>query len=130
MDNKLQIYKDFLPREIYEKRKKKIKEKNKNAIVALLLINIIFSFETVNKIIEAKENKNHKEVVVEYKEDKKDSLYKFIELFRGMVAKGEIVNGEGRLEIEEINVGLIEGKMQIKSIEIDEDKAYLEIKGD
>ncbi|WP_297633467.1 hypothetical protein [uncultured Clostridium sp.] len=130
MDNKLQIYKDFLPREIYEKRKKKIKEKNKNAIVALLLINIIFSFETVNKIIEAKENKNHKEVVVEYKADKKDSLYKFIELFRGMVAKGEIVNGEGRLEIEEVNVGLIEGKMQIKSIEIDEDKAYLEVKGD
>lgn len=130
MDDRLELYKDFLPREIYEKRKKKIKERNKNAIVVLLLINAIFSFKTVNKIIEVKEEKNSKEIVVEYKEDKRDSLYKFIELFRGIDSKGEIINGEGRLEVEEINVGLIESKMKIKSIEIDEDKAFLEIKGE
>lgn len=128
--DKLQLYKEFLPREVYEKRKKKIKEKNKNAIVVLLLINIVFSFETINKITEVKEEKNDKEVVVEYKEDKKDSLYKCIELFRDIEGKGEIVNGDGRLEVAEINTRIIEGKMKIKSIEINEDKAYLEVRGE
>lgn len=128
--NKLKLYKNFLPKKIYEKRNQKIIEKEKTAIIIILIINTIFSFESISKLIELNSKKTTISTNVEYKEDKKILLNKFIDIFNNIEVEGEIINGKGSIKIDEENVKDIEGMLKINSIELQEKWAYLKLEGE
>lgn len=125
--DKIELYKNFLPKKIYMKRKQRNIEKEKTVLLIILGINIIFSFEVINKLIKASE----KEVIVSSSvSDKKILLNKQLDLFENIIIEGEIINGRGEIKTKEENVSNIEKKIKLNSIELQEEYAYLKFEGD
>lgn len=127
--DKLGEYKNFLPQKIYIKRKQKNAEREKTALLIILCINIIFSFEVIGKI--TKKNESGKETFFSNDvDDKKILLSKQLDLFENIIVEGEIINGIGEIKTKEENVKMIEKNIKLNSIELQEKYAYLKFEGD